>query len=1210
MSEKYEAIFQPIKIGGVTLKNRVILCAMGGTGLFGHGEGYNEKIREYYLDRCRGNVGCIIPGVTQVKTGNGWLYEKEDLFLGPVKDLMDEIHSYGTKYFMQLGAGFGRAQLGASPKMDEKIRNEIFVAPSDGIPNVWNPSVAHRGLTVEEIHDTVKAFGKTALLCKKAGIDGIEIHAVHEGYLLDQFAVKSTNRRTDEYGGSLENRLRYACEIIEEIHRVCGRDYPVSVRFSAASKTRGFNQGALPGEAYEEFGRSLEEAPRAARILEAAGADLLNADNGSYDSWWWAHPPVYMPLHCNFPEVSYVKKFVNIPVFCAGRMEEPEFAAKAIENGEIDGIGVARQFLADPEWLNKVREGREAEIRPCIACHNGCFAIGKVPSGRPFAMSHCALNPVTMEEGNWKLVPAAEPKRIAIVGGGVGGMECARLLTMRGHKVTLFEKTGALGGAFIAAAALSFKENDRKLLEWYKNEMKRLDIDIRMNTEATEELLADFDSVILATGATPRKLNVPGIDTPGVTEAIAYLNGPKDCGRRVTVIGGGLTGVEIAYEEAMKGNEVTVVEMRDDILLVPGLCAANANMLQEAIRLYHINVLTNAALTAIGKEDCLKVSLNTPDGVKVIDADSVILSVGYTPEKTLYEKLSGKGIDLHVIGDAKNVGNLLTVIYDAYELSYKILDSGRGGVQMKDRSVISDLRCFRKRTVSAVLALLILILTAMPVSARGRDTTHSGRTGVDGTLAIAFSYHFNLYFDWFIHGDNTVYFNDFARFASVASNVIYSEESTEAPSRRELGDGEAFFRDLGMSDVQRINVTSDSGLDASDTTEFFLAHIPVEEDGKSYEIIIAVVRGSVTAADWISNADIGADTEAYYELTGEHPEWTDTDMHKGFCVTANRTKSCIDSYVAQYVSGDSEKIIFITGHSRGAAVANILGTFYEKDSEYKSFTYTIASPRTTTADAETASGYTTIFNIINEDDIVPTLPRKEWSGFKRYGQDIAASGDGCRSHFRRATGESYLMADAEYVTDLLGDLISSREALYEIDRANSFCLWGSYSSKEKAENAYETEIEELKQNGKNDYFEFILEENTEKGKASWKVGYYYRPAYVMEILADVLSAEKIRDFLEMDFYFVSENYLDAAKRFIVPLVDGSFMKSHMPAIYYCLTSKQMTTTSRPFIPLGEYMLILLEQWKWLIIDLCIAGILMAVAAFFIIRRIRRKRRNR
>jgi 2-enoate reductase len=433
----YEALFTPLKVGGVTLKNRVILCAMGGTAPFGHfGNRYNEKIRDYYIERCKGNVGLIIPGVTGVSTGFGWLYESRDVFLGPIKALMEEINSYGTKYFLQLGAGFGRAQF-PFPGMPEEAVKRMNVAPSDGLPNVWMPEMKHRALTEKEIEDIVKAFGKTAALCREAGIDGVEIHAVHEGYLLDQFAIKNINRRTDKYGGSLENRLRFATDIIKEIKKTCGADYPVSVRYSVSSKMRGFNQGALPGEPYEEFGRSMEESPAAARILEEAGADLLNADNGSYDSWFWAHPPMYMPLACNLPEVAYIKNFVKIPVACAGRMEDPATAAEAIASGKIDGVGVARQFLADPLWLNKAREGKTEDIRPCIACHNGCFAVTSY-KGKPiamFGMARCAVNPAAMEEKAYELKPAAVRKKVAVVGGGIGGMEAARLLKLRGHEV-------------------------------------------------------------------------------------------------------------------------------------------------------------------------------------------------------------------------------------------------------------------------------------------------------------------------------------------------------------------------------------------------------------------------------------------------------------------------------------------------------------------------------------------------------------------------------------------------------------------------------------------------------------------------------------------------------------------------------------------------------------------------------------------------------
>ncbi len=677
MDKKYEALFSPIKIGGTELKNRVILCAMGNTSPFGHFDyDYHPGIRNYYLDRAKGGVALIIPGVTQVRIGNDFLYEHEDVFLGPIKDLMDEIHAYGTKFFMQLGAGFGRVQI-LPPNMDEEMTHRLCTAPADGLPNVWNPDLKHRGLTLDEIHETIEAFGKTALLCKKAGIDGIEVHAVHEGYMLDQFAVANTNHRTDEYGGSLENRLRFACEIIKEVKKTCGEDFPVSVRYSVASKMRGFNAGALPAENYEEFGRTMEESPAVAQMLEAAGADLLNADNGSYDSWWWAHPPVYMPLHCNFPEVSYIKNFVNIPVFCAGRMEEPEFASNAIATGAIDGIGVARQFLADPFWMQKVAEGREDEIRPCIACHNACFPLGYIKredSDMEAKMAHCALNPVTMEEDKWKLIPAEVKKNVAVVGGGIGGMESARLLKMRSHNVTLFEKSDELGGTFIAAAAPSFKEKDKMLIDWYKNQMKLLNIDIKMNTEATPEMLKEFDSVIVSTGATPRKLNVEGLESENVLEAIDYLRGKGKAGENVIVIGGGLTGIEIAYQLSLEGSKVTVVEMQKDILLVPGLCAANSNMLREIVRFYDMNVLTETTLTAVeNKEGKALVHVTGAEGEKVLEADTVVISAGYVPNAEITSQFEKAGLkDLHIIGDAKKVGNLIDVIYGAYEVAYSI----------------------------------------------------------------------------------------------------------------------------------------------------------------------------------------------------------------------------------------------------------------------------------------------------------------------------------------------------------------------------------------------------------------------------------------------------------------------------------------------------------------------------------------------------------
>lgn len=675
MQGRYEALFTPMKIGGADVKNRIVLCAMGGTSPIGHGGDFEENTHAYYVERAKANVGLMIPGVTAVKgmMGKTWLYESEDLFMGPIKRLMDDIHSYGSKFFLQLGAGFGRAHP-HFPGMDLKSAEakDMMVAPSGDMLNVWDTSIKHREITREEIRQIVEAYAKTAVLCKRAGIDGVEIHAVHEGYLLDQFAIANTNHRTDEYGGTLENRLRFATDIIKAIKSACGVDYPISVRYSVASKMRGFNQGALPAEDYVEFGRSMEESPAVAQLLEAAGADMLNADNGSYDSWYWAHPPVYMPMACNLPEVSYIKQFVKIPVVCAGKMNDPDIAAHAVESGMVDGVGIARQLLADAQWCDKVREGRLDDIRPCISCHNGCFAISHykgVPCGFG-RMGSCALNPVTMREKEMAIIPAQIKKKIAVIGGGIGGMEVARLCRMRGHDVTLYEKSGQLGGVFIAAAAPSFKEQDKQLIKWYIKQLRDLDVAIKLNTEITIDGLdtLDADDIIIATGSIPKKLPVSGFDGKNTVEAIDYLLDEKQIGEKVVIIGGGLTGCEIAYDLSLKGKKATIVEMQDDILKIMGLSAANSNMLREIIRFYSIDVFTSSALSKIKDDGVL---VKTEAGDIFIPADSVILSVGYNSYVPFDDAFLNRS-NVHVIGDASKVGNLLTVIEQAYALAYKL----------------------------------------------------------------------------------------------------------------------------------------------------------------------------------------------------------------------------------------------------------------------------------------------------------------------------------------------------------------------------------------------------------------------------------------------------------------------------------------------------------------------------------------------------------
>lgn len=663
MSEQCNALFQPMKIGNVEIKNRIVMCAMGGPSAMKPDGTFNEQYGRFYVERAKGGTGLIIPSVTHLVDMFGmgnWFHNYGDRFVEPMKKVMEEIHSCDAKLFLQITAGMGRVlQINTKMIKSQKMNPENALIAPCKIHNVWNKDIMHREMTKEEIHERVEAFGKLAKMCKDAGIDGVEVHAVHEGYLLDQFAISAMNTRTDEYGGSLENRLRFTCEIIQEIKRVCGKDYPVTVRYSVASKMKGWNQGALPGEDYKEFGRSLEESPKAAQILEAAGCDALNADNGTYDSWYYPHPPVYMPLACNLPECEYIKNFVNIPVICAGRMHDPISASEAVASGKIDAIGLARPLLADPQWPNKAQAGDLDNIRPCISCHVGC--MGEVLGGRHLS---CALNPAVMEEDNCRIGKTDHPKNIIIVGGGIGGMEAARIADLRGHHVTLFKKTDKLGGAFIAAAAMDFKEMDRSLLNWYRTQMKNSNVDIRMNTVADQETIAAMnpDEVIIAVGASEKSLPIKGFEH--TVTAVDVLRERVTPGKDVAIIGGGLTGCELSCQLAKHGHTVPVVEALDDILSAPGIMPPNRAALVDYMNLYQVRTVCGAQI-----EEILPDGLVLKGGQK-ISADTVISAVGYNPNP--FNLSLGENVPVHVIGDAAEVGNLMTVIHGAFKLAYEI----------------------------------------------------------------------------------------------------------------------------------------------------------------------------------------------------------------------------------------------------------------------------------------------------------------------------------------------------------------------------------------------------------------------------------------------------------------------------------------------------------------------------------------------------------
>ncbi len=684
VAKEYEALFTPWRIRDVEIKNRIVLCPMGGTSLFGWMEPnhFDKEAAAFFLERARNNVGLIIPGIAPIKDtiGGRWLYKNKKMFK-ELKAFMAEIHETGAKLFVQITAGMGRSWAITTPLV--MVHNSRFLrtvakpvldvsyqsASPSALPSRWSDKVTTRALTKKEIEEIVYAFAQTAKLCKEADVDGVEVHAVHEGYLLDQFTLSYTNRRTDEYGGSFENRYRFPVEIVKAIKKECGENYPVSLRYSVQSKVKDFCYGALPGEEYAEIGRDMRESERAARYLQDAGYDMLDADNGTYDSWYWAHPPMYMPQNCNLDDVAHIKKLIDIPVVCAGRMQ-PSVGAKAIEEGKIDAMGVARQFLSDGEWVSKLLENRIEDIRPCICCHNACFNMTHYKGVANDQSLHdaghiarCALNPETMQSKKYYIEKAKRPKKVAVVGGGIGGMEAAIVCAKRGHSVTLYEKSGRLGGVFIAAAAPSFKEKDRELIAWYEREIGKYPIEILLNTEVKDVSSLRADEVIVATGATAKKLPVKGAEK--AVEAIDFLLGNQSVGENVVVVGGGLTGCEIAYELYLQGKKPTIVEMKNDLIAVTGVCLANASYLRDFFKTNRVPVYLETSLEEV-LDDGVTVKDKEGNAFK-ISADSVVLSVGYRPNPAA--KASGR---VHVIGDASKVGNLRTVIWQAWDVAMKI----------------------------------------------------------------------------------------------------------------------------------------------------------------------------------------------------------------------------------------------------------------------------------------------------------------------------------------------------------------------------------------------------------------------------------------------------------------------------------------------------------------------------------------------------------
>ena len=663
---KYNTLFTPIRIGTITVKNRFAMAPMGPLGLADGDGGFNQRGIDYYTERAKGGTGLIVTGVTFVDNE----VEEHGMpncpsptwnpvhFVRTGREMTERIHAYGAKVFLQMSGGFGRVtiptNLGEYPP----------VAPSP-IPHRWLDKTC-REMGREEIRRIVRQFGEGAYNAKRAGFDGVQIHAVHEGYLIDQFAISLFNQRTDEYGGSLENRLRFAREIVEEIKQRCGEDFPVTLRYSPKSFIKDFREGALPGEDFIEKGRDLEEGKQAARLLTDYGYDALDTDVGSYDSWWWSHPPMYQKKGIYRPLCKLMKESVDVPIICAGRMDDPDMALEAVEQGICDMISLGRPLLADPDYVNKLRRGDIADIRPCISCQEGC--MGRI---QEYSMINCAVNPQAARERVNAYLPIMKAKKVMVVGGGPAGCEAARVLAIRGHRPELFEKGERLGGNLIPGGAPDFKEDDLALVRWYETQMEKYEIPVHLHHQVNAEEIrrGGFDAVILATGSSPKTFTLG--DEAHVHTAAEVLNGKIEIGEKTAIIGGGLVGCETALFLREKGKEVTIIEAMKEILSVNGpLCHANSEMLERLIPYKGIEVITDAKAEKFADG---KLIYQQQGRQKELPCDEVILAIGYKEEDELYRQVEMEIPEIYLLGDARSVANIMYAIWDAFEVANHIL---------------------------------------------------------------------------------------------------------------------------------------------------------------------------------------------------------------------------------------------------------------------------------------------------------------------------------------------------------------------------------------------------------------------------------------------------------------------------------------------------------------------------------------------------------